>query len=688
MLLGKNIKYYMISVLILVSFSLFGQSQDIKPDQFNNRNQDLWNFLTRSKDTVRVDSLIHQANKLFYSAGNLDSIYFILHEAISLSKAIGYSKGLSKSSANLGFYYYVNRHQDSARFHLCVAIDEANKMQDEHQLALFYLWFGWTFSISPVDLDSSMQIFRLSYQHAVEAKDTFMMQAIASQLTQTYLSKSRAMDATRLCLEMKKIAQISHDTTYLILNSCMLSNIFGSMNLFEKQKEVIYEALKLSDNNRDTQLLLQVYGIAAEFYLFRHQYDSILYYSAKTDALSRKLITYYTEIQIPNWINLIHALLNTQQTDSAKFYYYKVINIVDRIQYPSFYYAELASLELKMGYSHKAEEHFKKAEIDSRNEILSVKMETYRLLYENYDKWGHVDKAFQFLKDYMLYKDSLQKSQVAFNIEYLIMEFETEKKEKQIEALSTEGELQNVIATKQKQKKNMAYGSIALLFFAGSFGFYRFRQYKNLKGKQALSNERLRISRDLHDEVGATLSGISMYSHLAKEQIKTDDRLAVTNSLTIMQETSGEMVTKLNDIVWLLNPDQSHLSKLVEKLEDYASQMAGPKGLKVMVDFPDQLSEIDLTMEVRRNIYLICKEAVNNAVKYSQASLIRMDINKSDHQLIFNIIDNGIGFDPDIVKRGNGLNNMQHRADEIGGEIIFGINETGGTTIVLKYKIT
>src|SRR6185503_9040596 len=121
-----------------------------------------------------------------------------------------------------------------------------------------------------------------------------------------------------------------------------------------------------------------------------------------------------------------------------------------------------------------------------------------------------------------------------------------------------------------------------------------------------------------------TLSGIAMYSHVAKEQVKNAERINAENSLSIMQKSAGEMVNKLSDIVWLINPEQDTISELFERLEEYARQMAPLKNMQIRMDLPIGLSKIHIPIEARRNIYLFCKEAINNAVKYSNGSLIQL----------------------------------------------------------------
>ncbi|HQW25537.1 MAG TPA: ATP-binding protein, partial [Saprospiraceae bacterium] len=149
----------------------------------------------------------------------------------------------------------------------------------------------------------------------------------------------------------------------------------------------------------------------------------------------------------------------------------------------------------------------------------------------------------------------------------------------------------------------------------------------------------------------------------------------------------GDMVKKLNDIIWLLNPEQARLQQLVEKLEEYIRQLAEYKNVSVSVDIIDHISAIELPLEVRRNIYLIFKEAINNSFKYSQADSISLTIRSAEANLEFILQDDGVGFDIETVKRGNGLNNMQSRAKEIGATIRMDSAPGRGTRLSLTYRL-
>lgn len=211
---------------------------------------------------------------------------------------------------------------------------------------------------------------------------------------------------------------------------------------------------------------------------------------------------------------------------------------------------------------------------------------------------------------------------------------------------------------------------------------------EKIQSQLAVEQFRNKISAELHDDIGSTLSGIAMYSHLTKEQLKLDDKRGIENSLDIMEQSSVQMVNKLYDIVWLNNPQQDSLQKLTDKLEEYARQMASAKNMEVKIEVYERMAELSLPVEQRRNIYLFCKEAINNAVKYSNGTALELVIKETNGILEFSIGDNGKGFDTLTVKRGNGLDNMQRRADEMGAKLFLESKKDEGARLSLQMKIT
>lgn len=205
---------------------------------------------------------------------------------------------------------------------------------------------------------------------------------------------------------------------------------------------------------------------------------------------------------------------------------------------------------------------------------------------------------------------------------------------------------------------------------------------------EAMLNERLRISRELHDDIGSTLSGIVLYSHLAEDQIQSQQINEAEKSLDTIQRSANDMVNRLNDIVWAVNPEHNSLKSLMQKLEEYAMEIAVAKNVKVQMKVPVSLAKIELPVESCHNIYLLAKEAINNAVKYSYASILELSASHSDNAIEFIIRDNGKGFNTETVKKGNGLLNMQKRAEEVAAKLSVQSVFDEGTVISLKCKIT
>jgi ligand-binding sensor domain-containing protein/two-component sensor histidine kinase len=202
--------------------------------------------------------------------------------------------------------------------------------------------------------------------------------------------------------------------------------------------------------------------------------------------------------------------------------------------------------------------------------------------------------------------------------------------------------------------------------------------------KKAIQMERLRtrIATDLHDDIGATLSSISMYSEAIKTQLK-ENNPQLESVLNKMGENSRDMVNSMSDIVWAINPDNDDGEKLLQRIESYAADMCALKKIHLHFTADDKLKTVSIPLEHRKNIYLIFKESVNNAVKYSGAKNIFISLHLKAHELLLTIKDDGAGFDTNTVKKGNGLKNLELRAAEISGTLLVDSSPGKGTVISL-----
>lgn len=214
------------------------------------------------------------------------------------------------------------------------------------------------------------------------------------------------------------------------------------------------------------------------------------------------------------------------------------------------------------------------------------------------------------------------------------------------------------------------------------YAFYRYRLRKAVE----LEKMRTRIATDLHDDIGATLSSISMYSEVLKNQVK-EKLPQLEPVLTRMGENSRDMVASMSDIVWAINPGNDDGEKLLQRMESYATDMCAVKRIQLHFTADEQLKKVCLKLEHRKNIYLVFKEAVNNAVKYSEAENIWVMVKLQGKQLHLSVKDDGKGFDEQTVIKGNGLKNLQLRAGEIKGTLTIDSEKGNGTQICLNCMV-
>jgi signal transduction histidine kinase/ligand-binding sensor domain-containing protein len=211
------------------------------------------------------------------------------------------------------------------------------------------------------------------------------------------------------------------------------------------------------------------------------------------------------------------------------------------------------------------------------------------------------------------------------------------------------------------------------------YSFYRSRINQILK-MQAVRN---RVAADLHDDIGSTLSSISIMSELAK--VNSLDSLSLLNSIG---ESAAAIQENMSDLVWVVNPKNDHFNNIVQRMKQFSSEILGAKSIAFHLICDEDVYDERLSMDQRKKVYLFFKEAINNAAKYSCAKQVNVHISSLNDQIILTIEDNGNGFNLNNGNSGNGLANFRRRADELKGifSIHSAINE--GTKIQLSFKIT
>lgn len=300
-------------------------------------------------------------------------------------------------------------------------------------------------------------------------------------------------------------------------------------------------------------------------------------------------------------------------------------------------------------------------------------------LSDGYLAAGNADSAYKYLKISSELNDSLMRKTFDQETAKLQTTFEVKEKDKEILLLNKEKELHSQRLQKQIFI-TLGAAAIALLAIAGIWLLMNRNKLRQRMKELELRN---RIAADLHDEVGSSLSSIHMLSQMASQ--KTNEA-GHQDILSRMSANAKETMDKMGDIVWMIKPGETEAGSLVQRMERFAYEVGTSKNMEIAVQL-EELENVKLSMEQRKNIYLIFKEAVNNAAKYSGTR--KIDIHSSLHNKELQLIikDEGSGFDHHRTKKGNGLGNMMNRAEELGGRLEIGSVPEEGTTITLTMPV-
>ena len=224
----------------------------------------------------------------------------------------------------------------------------------------------------------------------------------------------------------------------------------------------------------------------------------------------------------------------------------------------------------------------------------------------------------------------------------------------------------------------LAGTALALLAYA----LYRYRMAQLL----AVERIRVRIATDLHDDVGASLSQIAILSEVARRRIENAD-VQAASPLSEIAAVSSELVDAMSDIVWAINPKHDHLGNLEYRLRRFANDVLGARNLNV--EFRATAADPDLRIDadLRRQVLLIFKEAVNNIARHSGADQATVEFTVAQDSLLLRVVDNGKGFDPAAAADGNGLANIRKRASDLSAAVELESVLNQGTTLTLRVPL-
>jgi signal transduction histidine kinase len=201
-----------------------------------------------------------------------------------------------------------------------------------------------------------------------------------------------------------------------------------------------------------------------------------------------------------------------------------------------------------------------------------------------------------------------------------------------------------------------------------------------------LERVRTRIATDLHDDIGSNLSLVAMLTEVVRREVGREDP-RVIERLKLVARISRELVDSMSDIVWAVNPNKDWIQELTQRMRRFASDVLTARGITIHFRAEGAEQDVKMGAEVRRQIYLIFKETLNNVARHSECTVADVELKIDGRELLLQVRDNGKGFDQSTGAEGNGLASMRRRAEEQGGILRVASESGRGTTVTLRVPL-
>jgi two-component system, NarL family, sensor histidine kinase UhpB len=590
---------------------------------------------TAKEDTNKVHIYWKAGAAVIYQDAQAAIVYF--KKGAALAERLHFISGLERCHNATSFAFSVNAKYDSALVYINLAVPYAIEAGNVKRLSLAYL--------NRADVHSNLS----NYSAALKDCDTAIQYAekmtanadalarIYSIMAGVYVDQNKLKEAE---MQMDKSIDLFAKTDNRRMIAQMHSNKADLYNLQDqpaKALPLLREAIRIGDSLNDIENLSSYYLTLTEIFIKLKRDEE-----AQAAAMQSLRLTEQTG--------------NTLQKGNVYQVMYRIAK-------------EKNNRQEAIGYALKA------------YDIFSQEADTLRLqlgaadLSDAYLALNNPAEAHKYLKISADLRDSLLRKQFNEETAKLQTTFEVREKDKAIQLLNTEKELQNQRLQKQRFIM-LGATAIALLAITGIWLLMNRNKLRQRMKELELRNQ---IAADLHDEVGSSLSSIHMLSQMATGKSNEAAQQAI---LSRMSTNAKETMDKMGDIVWMIKPGEAEAGSLKQRMERFAYEIGAAKNMEVSVQL-DELEKQKLTMEQRKNIYLIFKEAVNNAAKYSGAGKIDICSSLHNRELRLSIKDGGQGFDNTVTRNGNGLGNMQNRARELGGRLEISSAPNEGTTVTL-----
>lgn len=463
-----------------------------------------------------------------------------------------------------------------------------------------------------------------------------------------------------------------------------------------KDAEVyLQKAMRIAEQGNYNKPLLSIYNQYGEVKMLKKQDDSAMYYFFKGLEVKRRV---NDSVGIPYSLNNIgEAYVRQGKFGLARTYFdeamkYRIAlkdhyGIADNYAYNGDMYFAMKNLPLAV------ENYEKSIALAEQYEITNLLRHNYDRIAQVYEVREDFMNALKYYKKYQALKDSLINKEVYDKMAELQMKFDTEAKEKQIL------EQQAVERTRNNTIRILAIlvVSLALIIFLvyrslKLQGQKRSKEYElqaaieKIENQNRLHEQRLSISRDLHDNIGAQLTFIISSVETLKSGFRIEDE-SINHKLSSIRDFAKDTITELRDTIWAMNSNEIGFEEMSSRMMNFVKKaQKSHEHTNIRFQIDAELRELKFASSTGMNIYRIIQEAVNNALKHSEAHDISIRMKNAGTTIEIAVTDNGKGFDKHEVVWGSGLRNIKKRVAEIGNNFRISSEKRTGTEVYFELE--
>jgi two-component system, NarL family, sensor histidine kinase UhpB len=664
-----------IFVAILFLSPLISRAQQTVEDSLNK-------VIGANKDEAEV-ARAYNSLAFEYSRKDLTRSRVYLNTAIAIGKRIRNYKRLSSSYSQLVYLLHDTGKPDSAEYYISQVknlYDQADEAE-KNEVGSNYFTVAALYHKRTGAYQKAIPFFEKAIELFSLMKDRQSTAGQMLNLGNTYLAFGNYQKATEQHLKSLRIFEDIGNERGMSFCYQSLSNSFTQLKQYNQALVYANKSIKIKTSLNDRKGLGTAQSNLGDIYKGLGEPDKAILHFSTSLNIAREVKSLPDELG--NYLNIAKVYKEKKDFKQATDYFNQSKLLAKQLKDSSslaVIETELIAIQNNANASAAAEDKLKSNMefLEGRGD-LNRQASGFKNMVDFYIANKEFDKALEYNNKYHLAIDSIENNDLQLQVKKMEELYNVEKKEKEITLLKKDQEINQ--ARLQKQKV-FQYGTILLLGLVLLSSLLLFNRYK-LRQKMKQLELRNQIAADLHDEVGSSLSSIHMLSQMASQR---DNETTHKDILMRMSTNAKETMEKMGDIVWMIKQGETEAGSLKHRMERFAYEICSSKNIGVTMEL-DELEKVRLSMGQRKNFYLVFKEALNNAVKYSGTGKIDIIVSEQHKQLSLLVKDYGKGFEPATNGRGNGLDNMKSRAKELGAIIDINSAPGNGTEVTLKISV-